>query len=146
VPTNPAPAAGTTQINCIIAGINNNTIANGLVANVVAQIAATAPVGSAAVTLSGFQSSNLFGRAIKSVVNPGTWTVNINPTISLACAAAQIEPGEDVACTVSLAVALTTDSAFTITTSTPGIPGIIVPTSVVVKANTTSQGFVVTGQ
>jgi hypothetical protein len=134
------------QQNCLVTGLNQNTMGNGVFAHLAIAVPATAPAGVAAVTFSNFVASNVFGRAISGTVNAGTFSITVVPTMTLTCAALSVEPGEDVVCTVKFSVAVAADVSVAVSTNTPGVPGLIVPTSVTVAAGATSQNFVVTGQ
>lgn len=156
VPTNPAPPAGTTLVNCIVSALSATPIGNGVVANVSVAVPTTAPSGTASITLSAFSASNPFGNLIQASVPVATAAsvVTVQPALALNCiadpnvlspVAYQIEPGEQVSCTVTLSSAATAATTVTLSSSATSSPGVTVPASVVVAAGQTSANFTATG-
>lgn len=152
VPTNPPPPTGTTQVNCLVAGINTNAVANGVIANVTATLPATPASGT--ITLSAPVSSNVAGNAITAVISGGLIALTANPTLAVVCVAdpatlapvaGQLEPGEVLSCAVTLSTSLTTATVVTLTSSATVSPGFTVPASVTIAAGATSASFQITG-
>ena len=151
----PPGTSGVIQTNCVLTGMNQTTIPTGSkIANVAATVLAAAPAGSVSVTLSGLTVSNFFGNAMASAISTTTTSVVVSPTMALNCMPDtnsvpnalpnQIEPGEQLTCTVTLSSAT---SATTVTLSSSAIvdPGATVPASVAIASGATSQTFTVTG-
>lgn len=148
--------SGTIQQNCVLAGVNTNTIPTGAqIANVAAVLLATAPAGTVSVTLSGLTVSNVFGNAMVSAISTATSSVVISPTMAITCAPDtnsvpnalpnQLEPGEQLTCTATLSSAASAATTVTLTSSSTVDPGATVPTSVSIVSGATSQTFTVTG-
>jgi hypothetical protein len=155
VPTSPPPPAGTTQLNCVLAGINNTTMANGTIANVGAVLASTAPTGTATISLSNVSVANAFGNAILSSISAPTLTVTVSPTMAMTCApdvnsvpnavANQIEPGEVLTCSVTFSSSLAAATTVTLSSNDVVSPGVTVPASVIIASGATSQTLQATG-
>jgi len=155
VPTNPPPPAGTTQLNCVLAGINNTTMANGTIANVGAVLASTAPAGTATITLSNVNVANAFGNAILSSIAAATLTLTVSPTMAMNCApdinsvptgvANQVEPGEVLTCLVTFSSNLTNATTVTLSSNDIVSLGVTVPASVIVASGAATQTFLATG-
>jgi len=155
VPTSPPPPTGTTQLNCVVAGINSTTMANGVIANVAAVLATTAPAGSATITLSGVSVSNAFGVAILSSIAVPTLTVTVSPTMAMTCApdtngvpnavANQIEPGEVLTCSVTFSAALSASTSVALSSNATVSPGVTVPATMTVSSGSIAQTFLATG-
>lgn len=155
IPTNPPPPTGTTQLNCVVAGINTTTMANGTIANVAAVLASTAPAGTATITLSGISVSNAAGNAILSSISVPTLTLTVSPTMAMTCApdtnsvpnavANQAEPGEPITCSATFSSALSAATVVTLVSNATVSPGVTVPASVTVASGASSQTFTATG-
>lgn len=137
---------GQTATKCILAGLNQLTIASGIVAHVSAMVAPTA-TGTATVSASGFVASNLFGNAMTGSISSNV-SLSFVATLGLACAQLFVEPGEQATCTISLSPASATSSVVSLSTDHATSPGLVLPSpaSATVAANATSATFAITGQ
>ncbi len=150
------PVAGTVQQNCVLAGVNTTTIPTGAqIATVAAVVLATAPAGTVSVTLSALTVSNVFGYGMVSTISTATASVVVSPTMALNCApdtnsvpnalANQLEPGEQLTCSVTLSAPVTAATTVTLSSSATLDPGATVPASVSIASGATSQTFTATG-
>lgn len=149
----PSLPAGTIGQTCIIAGLNQNSIVNGVIANVGVTVAAGA-TGSGVITVSNPSAVNVAGNTITATIASGNVTLAVAATVSVTCAADPntltptantIEPGEVINCSATLSSAATTNTTVTLTATSTTSPGITIPTSVTIAGGSAGVTFQVTG-
>ena len=136
---------GVTAINCLVAGLNNNGIANGTLASVAVQTVATA-TGSAAITGSSFSAANVFANSMSIVGSALTTVLSFTPTLSLTAAQGFIEPGEVVVLTAAVSSVSSGAQTIALASDHTGKPGVIVPASVTLNAGQSSVTVSAVGQ
>lgn len=141
----PQTVAGQTALKCLLAGLNQTKIANGVIAHVAVSVPLAA-TGTVTVNTSGFVASNGAGNAMQGAVSQGP-TITIQPpvSVSLTCAQLYTEPGEPVTCIAGLSIAPTSAATINLSTDKPTSPGIITPSTVSITANLLTQSFTITG-
>ena len=143
--------AGDTR--CIISGVNQNTIANGVVAVVTATVNATSTI-----TIQGEVAATVAGTALNVALSTGVGTVT-EPTVvaSVSCVVPSydagdgnpsgtynIETNESTSCTLTLNQAA--PAGGTVIPISASLAGLTLPSSVTVAAGVTTATFTVTGQ
>jgi uncharacterized protein (TIGR03437 family) len=124
---------------CIAVGMNETTISNGIAATVLVQLAANVPV--ATLTLSNGLGATWNGNAIAMSVTGGTAQAAVR-VMSVSCSQTSLNPTDTSICTVSLSgTAGPSGVTVGITSSTPDL---VVPSSVVIPAASSSGTFVAT--
>jgi len=138
---------------CIVSGVNQNTIANG----VAAIVSATVTAGST-ITISAPVTASVAGTALTSVLNPAIGSIAVPPVVSsVTCVVPawdssdgnpagtyDIEPGEVTTCTVTLSQPAGAGGFSAAVTA--GAPGLAVPPSIVVPSGSSTITFTVAVQ
>jgi hypothetical protein len=128
---------------CVTAGMNNNVIADGNLANAIFVVSPAAPDAAATIQVTGVVVSSPAGLALPGTGSNGAITIaRVAPTVSgLSCSPATVSAPGTSACTVTLSSATT--SALTVTLAS-GNTAVTVPASVVVAAGASSASFTAT--
>ena len=129
---------------CIISGINQNGIADGVVAVATVTTSLTSQAGTT-VAVVGTVSATLNGSPITSVVAPGGGTITMPALVAtLTCDGTSFSAGTSVNCQVSLNKPAASVVTVTLSSDSPTL--VTLPASVTVAAGaTTSALFAVTG-
>ena len=133
-----------TSLRCIVSGMNQNLIQNGVVATLTVQTVSTATAPSTTVALANPVTATKKGTALTSAIAPGGGVVTFPVVLAdLVCPLKEIEPNEDIVCTVSLSRTAATDTIVDVLYDDASLSG---PPSVVVLAGQSSVAVTVTGQ
>lgn len=131
--------AGLGQYTCLITGLNTNTMATGVVANLQVTL-------SAGATTNSLSLSNVLGvdpSANPLTVSPSGPAVITVPTISgVSCTPNSVNPGQTAGCTLTLTSAAPSGGAPVAVTSNN--PLLYAPPTVVVSAGAATASFSVT--
>jgi hypothetical protein len=85
-----ASTAGSSR--CVLVGLNANTIANGVVANIVVKLATNVAGASIPLTVSNPLTASTAGDAIATTSTSGLITIGTQPPNSIECSGASIDP------------------------------------------------------
>jgi len=133
-----------TLVRCIVVGMNQNPIQNGVAAIITVNTHAGTTVSSTTVSLSSPVTVSKKATALISAIAPGGGTVTFPVVLAnLTCPVTEIEPNEDVTCTVSLSRNAVVDTVVQILYEDAFLTG---PASVVILAGQSSISVMVTGQ
>ena len=133
-----------TTVRCLAVGMNTNLVANGAVARVAVHTKPGVVVLSTTISLAGVVTTTKRGTALISAIAPGGGVVTFPVALSnLACPVTEIEPNEQVECTVSLSRVAGADTIVDVLYDDASLSG---PPSVIVLAGQSSVTVTVTGQ
>ena len=131
-------AAGSGTISCVLWGVNQTAIPDGVIATANFSVASTAPASSALQIASVVVASPTAGNVAAA---GNTATLTIAPPISkLSCGPASLVTPLSSTCTVTLASAALSPVAVSLGVAT-GSVSVLVPTSVTVAAGATTAAF-----
>lgn len=128
------------RLRCIVNRDGNTAIGNG----VGVRLSVTASA-STIISLEGAvatMQNPVTARPLNTAIVPGGGIVTVPEIQTVACDVVQLEPGEETYCSVSMSIAPTADRAWPITGDAP----LVVPASVTIPANQTSQQFLLSVQ
>ena len=132
-----------TSLRCIVSGINQTLIQNGVVATVTVQTVSTATAPSTIVVLANPVTASKKGTELTSAIAPGGGVVTFPVVlVDLTCPVTEIEPNEEVECTVSLSRITAIDTIVDVLYDDEFLSG---PASVIVPADHDSVTVIVVG-
>lgn len=135
----------TTTLSCIIFGINQNLIGNGVVASIPVTATATSTI---TLPSASAQATNAAGNPLLTSVPNGSIqvTVPLIPALaSYTCSAPDIEPGESITCTLTL-TSPALASGTTVSLTTTDATKITIPASISVASGATTATFPLSGK
>ena len=136
-----APLPG--RLTCVLFGLNQNTLADGVVANLAVTASPTAAPGPIALTPSGLVTTDAGGRSIAGSATAGTLVISapaIQPTLTgLTCSPSTVTAPASVSCTLTLSPAAGAGGLAVQLSSNNG--NVTVPLSVTVPSGGSSAGF-----
>ena len=136
----PTCSSGVGTIVCVLDGMQEAAIGNGVVATVTLGVPATAPGGAATVAISSPVVVGLNGSSIPAASVGANVSIQAQPALTgLSCSPSSVTAPGSATCTVTLsAAALTGGSAVSLSSNNTSVT---VPASVTVAAGSTTAAF-----